>query len=92
MTALDYVVGVNSDAMRYAKDVVPRSVELARQIGTVERVELGKFWGFKRRSGFSETHFALSLHVSGSTGNTKVALQLVEQGGTWRVVSSSVPL
>lgn len=92
MTALDYVVGVNSDAMSYAKEVVTQSHELPQRIGTVESVGLRKFWGFKRKSGFSTTRVELSLRVSGSAGSTNVAVQLEERNGSWRVVSSSVPL
>jgi len=92
MTALDYVVGVNSNAMSYAKEVVTQSRELPQRIGNIESVDLGKFWAFKRRSGFSATRVELSLRVSGSTGSIKVALQLEERDGNWHVVSSSVPL
>jgi hypothetical protein len=92
MTALDYVVGVNSDAMGYARQVVIQSNLLPGQIGTVKRVDLNWFWGFRRKSGFSVTRAELSLRAIGARGAVPLVVQLERRSDTWHVVSSSIPL
>jgi len=91
-TALDYFVGTNSEAMTYATEVVRASSLLPKQIGSVERVDLDKFWGFRQRSGFSARRVELDLNVVGSHGHIPLLMRLEKNSSGWRVVSSSVPL
>jgi len=91
-TALDYVVGVNSSAMGFARQAVSESEAISSQVGIVEHVGLRKFWGFRRKSGFSGARVDLYLRVSGTKGSVPVEVNLEQRGDTWRLVSSSVPL
>ena len=92
VTVLDYVIGVNSSSMEVARRLVTESAAIAGQVGVVERVELRKFWGFRRRSGFAGARVDLYLRVSGTAGSTPVEVSLEQRGDTWYLVSSSVPL
>jgi hypothetical protein len=92
MTILDYVVGTNSSAMAFAREVVSGSQSVAVQVGPVERVDLRLFWGYRRRSAFSGARVDLYLRVSGTKGSMPIEVNLQQGGNSWRLVSSSVPL
>jgi hypothetical protein len=92
VTGLNYVVGANSGAMDFARRVVSESDAIRGRLGVVERVERRKFWGFRRKSGFSGTRVELYLRVFGSDGTVPLEMKLQQHGDTWTIVSSSVPL
>ena len=50
MTVADYVVGVNSDAMSFARARVTESIALKRDLGEIREVRLRRFWGFRNYS------------------------------------------
>ena len=50
MTVADYVVGVDSDAMSFARARVTESVALKRDLGEIREVRLRRFWGFRNNS------------------------------------------
>lgn len=92
VTGLNYVVGANSSAMQFARRVVSESDAIRGQVGVVERVEMRKFWGLRRKSGFSGARVDLYLRVTGRDGTVPLEMKLRQDGDTWTVISSSVPL
>ena len=71
LTVLDYVVGANSTAMHFARQTVIQSYALDQLVGGVEQVEMRKFWGFRRKSGFAGAHVDLYLYDRGQTGTSR---------------------
>jgi hypothetical protein len=91
-TVLDYVWGANSSAMAFTRRVVSESESVRSQVGVVEHVELRRFWGFRRKSGFAGARVDLYLRVSGTEASLPMEVRLEQRGDTWHVVRSSVPL
>ena len=91
-TFVDYFVGINSSAMNYAKQVLLDSKVLQERIGTVDKVELRKFWGYGEKTRGNGSDVELYLQVTGSRGSVKLKLDLAERSDIWSVSSSSVPL
>lgn len=92
LTVLDYVVGANSTAMHFARQTVIQSYALDQLVGGVEQVEMRKFWGFRRKSGFAGAHVDLYLYVSGPNGHVPLEMNLEQRNDNWLVISSSIPL
>ena len=92
MTVLDYVIGVNSDAMEFAKRVLQESRSMQASIGNVNEVKLRKFWGYAHKSGYGNATAKLRLTVIGERQTQSVSLSLKQVSGQWMISSSSVPL
>jgi hypothetical protein len=91
MTAIGYVVGVNSAAMAFADQTIRRSESVHQRIGEVRTVRL-KLWGFSLSSEYSGDRAELNLAVEGSTGAIDVTMNLKELDGRWTIVEASIPL
>src|SRR5687767_14122439 len=91
ITAVNYIILVNSDAMDFAESIVGQSDARSRKIGPVQSVELPLLSASGQSSG-GITRTELALNVTGSRGKIKIVLQLEGRENNWRVVSSSSPL
>jgi hypothetical protein len=92
MTVADYVVGVNSDAMSFARARVTESVVLKQDLGEITEVRLRRFWGFRNSSGFARDQTELALRVEGTRAATYLQLTLEGKDDSWRILESSLPL
>jgi hypothetical protein len=91
MTAIGYVVGLNSSAFVFAKDALRRSEAVKQRVGEVQSVRL-KLWGFSYSSEYGGDHADLDLVVGGSTAKLDVEMNLVERDDHWVIINSSIPL
>lgn len=92
LSALDYLYGVNSDAMAFARESLQSSESIRRQVGPVKSVELGWLWGFRQKSGFRGPRATLHLSVAGPLGKVHVIMEVQEIDGQWRVIHTSTPM
>ena len=88
----DYVFGINSEAFKYAQDVVTNSDALRRKIGSVKSVRLHPFFAFNYRTGFGNSSSSLNLRIDGTERSVDLNLDLRQVDGNWKVVHSSFPL
>jgi hypothetical protein len=92
LTVVDYVAGVNSDALAFATPHIQESSALQNRLGRITSVRLRPLWGFKYKSGFANDSVQLSLRVEGTQAATDLQLKLEGQDDDWRIVESSLPL
>jgi hypothetical protein len=92
VTVADYVVGVNSDAMTFARARVTESAALKQDLGEITEVRLRPFWGFRNKSGFAIDRTELALRVEGTRAATDLHLTLEGKDDSWRILESSLPL
>jgi hypothetical protein len=92
MTVANYVIGVNSDAMSFARARVTESAVLKQDLGEIRDVRLRRFWGFQNRSGFARDRTKLALRVEGTRAVTDLQLTLEGKEDSWRILESSLPL
>lgn len=92
LTIADYVAGINSDAMPFARKTLQESSILHRRIGPLRSVDLRWLWGFREKSGFAGDKATLYLSVTGTTGKERIVMDLQEVGGHWHVIRSSTPI
>jgi hypothetical protein len=92
LTLVDYVVGVRSDELEFAKTRIEMSPSVRREFGEPVTVKLRKFWGYSHRSGYGNSETRLSLIVSGSNGERDLHVWLRQFEGQWNIVSSTIPL
>ena len=92
LTILDYVLGVNSEAMQYATTAVMKSENLEQSIGEVSSVRLRKLWGYSQRTGYGNSAARLSIVAIGSREERGITLWLQQVNGEWTLARSSEPL
>lgn len=92
LTIVDYLAGINSDAMSFARNTLQESSVLQRRIGSLRSVDLRWLWGFREKSGFAGDKATLYLSVTGTTGKERIVMDLQDIGGQWRVIRSSTPI
>jgi hypothetical protein len=92
MTLADYLIGIRSDAMAFARTRVTESVAVREAVGEVRSVRLRPFWGFGNKTGAARDRTSLRLRVEGSRSAAHLTLKLEGKGDSWRIVESSMPL
>lgn len=92
LSTVDYVAGINSDAMSFARKTLQESSVLQRRIGSLRSVDLRWLWGFREKSGFAGARATLYLSIEGSTGKERIVMDLQEVDGHWRVIRTSLPI
>ncbi len=89
MSIVDYVWGVNSDALLSAREALQGSIELQKRVGQVQSIDLDWLWGFRRKSGSAGANATVHVTVTGTSGREHMVVDLQEIGGRWVVVSTS---
>jgi len=92
LSAVDYVFGVNSDAMSVARETLRASSVLQRRVGPVRSVDLDWLWGFTERSRFDGSTATVHVSITGTTGKEHIVMDLREIDGQWHVIHSSAPI
>jgi hypothetical protein len=86
---VNYLWGVNSDAMGFADARIRESAAVRQRVGEVTDVRL-KFLGYGNKSGFDNDRSELRLRVEGTDGSMDLELKLEGRDDSWRILDSSI--
>jgi hypothetical protein len=85
ITLADYLLGIRSDAMAFARTRVAESMALREVVGEVRSVRLHPFWGFSNKTGAALYHTSLRLRVEGTHAAAELNMKF---GGERRLVAN----